>query len=282
MKFITLSVLLLAIHYTCDAQYKDMEVYYPENSLYKKLHVAKVIDVINTPRLVHEYDRKGRETAWYYLGDSVQTKFVYTYAGDTLVRTQQCVTNGVSEVYRKESYLYDKKRRIIYYADNYADFYNPEQDQTLESYYDSISYSDKSFVCTRKFANSSKEVFHYEKTGDGKTDLRKRFNNDGKLVAIDSIFYDAKKRKIREVTLTIEGDAGHFKITNLLWVDKYTYKPGRVIIMTRKGTKREVMEDQFASITEMNILGNGLISKIYIGDTSKTVLSTQYEYSFWK
>lgn len=264
----------------CEAQYKDLEVYYPENSLYKKLHVAKVIDLIDSPRIVHEYDQKGRETAWYYSGDSIQTKFVYTYSGDTLIRSRQCITNYVAEVYGKDSYLYDKKGRIIYYS-----FYNiPTQNQLNENYYDSISYSNNSFTRVRKFADSpnDKEIYQYEKTSNGKIDLRKSYNNDGKLLAIDSIFYDAQNRKIREVTFTKEGNAGHFKITNLLWVDKYVYKPRQVTVLTYKGTRREVMANQNASITKMSMLDNGLISKIYLGNTSEMVLSTQYEYDFWK
>ena len=281
MKSLKLCVLLLVICCACEAQYKDMDVYYPENSLYKKLHVAKVVDVTSTPHMVREYDRKGRETGWYYVNDTSRTKFSYTYSGDTLVKTHHYEVNGISEAYRNELYLYDKKGKIIYYADINLSKENP----TTQNYIDIISYGKSSFTRVRKFTDSAydngKETYLYEKTKDGRIDLKKRFNHGGKLVAIDSIFYDANKRKMREVVFTKEGYAGEFKISNLYWVDKYIYSKGKVVIMTFKGTKKEVTESKNAAITEMIYLENGLLSEVYLGDTSNTVLSSKYDYSFW-
>jgi hypothetical protein len=281
MKSLKLCVLLLVICCACEAQYKELDVYYPENSLYKKLHVAKVVDVTSTPHMVNEYDQKGREIAWYYVDDTSRTRYSYTYSGDTLVKAHQSEVNGILETTLNELYLYDKKGKIIYYA--YVNL--SDEDSTNENYFDIISYGKNSFTRVRKFTGSvsdnEKKTYLYEKTKDGKIDLKKSFNHDGKLLTIDSIFYDANKRKMREVTFTKEGYAGEFKISNLLWVNKYVYKKGKVVIMTFKGTKKEVTQSKNASVTEMVYLDNGLLSEIYLGDTSSTTLSSKYEYSFW-
>lgn len=252
MKQSLLFLSLLIVATQTFSQTDEMEMYYPERPLFKKLKVKSVLDTIASPAFHHyrkEYDTLGRQVSWYYVEDSVITRFRYVKSGDTLKKYHYHTKGGVEHpVYQTEVFVYDKKGSILTYQSCQR---NHDNKNTSNCVMDKFFY-DENFRLTSKLIYTNRyykqeysenllptdsllklvNVYSYQYDRNGKLKTMKQMIGKPEYRSIDSFYYDKAGRLIKNVSRQEQGYLGEFAVGNLCWTRTFEYEKNKQIEAT--------------------------------------------------
>jgi hypothetical protein len=276
MKQLLLFLSLLVLATQTFSQTDEMEMYYPEIPLFRKLKVKSVLDTIASPAFHHnkkEYDTLGRQVSWYYVEDSVITRFRYVRSSDTLKKYHYYTKGGVDHpVYQTEFFLYDKKGNILTYQNckRNHDFVNTSDSRVDKFFYDeTFRLISKHIYNNRNYKQQYSEtllpedsllklinVYSYQYHRNVKLIIRKQMIGEPEHRSIGSFYYDKTGRPIKYVRRQKRGYLGEIAVANLCWKKFFEYETNRQIETTltiysdweidkKKTTNKEVNEYHF-------------------------------------
>ena len=248
--FLFFSILLFTTH--TFSQTDEMEMYYPERPLFKKLKVKSILDTIASPAFHHyrkEYDTLGRQISWYYVEDSVITRFRYVKSGDTLKKYHYYTKGSVEHpAYQTEVFVYDRKGNILTYQSCRR---NHDYKNTSDCEIDKFFYNEK-FLLTSKLSFTNRylkqeysenllpddsllklvNVYSYQYDRNGKLKTMKQMIGKPEYRSIDSFYYDKGGRLIKNVSRQKQGYLGEFAVGNLCWTRTFEYEKNKQIETT--------------------------------------------------
>ena len=220
-----------------------MEMYYPEKPLFKKLKVKSVFDTIASPAFHHykkEYDTLGRQILWYYVEDTVITRFRYVRTGDTLKKYHYYTKGGIEHpAYQTEIFVYEKNGKILTYLSceqNY-DYENTSDCKVDKFFYDKNNRLTSKLIYTNRHYKQqySEEllpadsllnlvnVYSYQYDRNGKLITMKQMIGKTEYRSVDSFFYDKAGRLIKNISRQKQGYLGEFAVGNLCWTRTFEY-----------------------------------------------------------
>jgi hypothetical protein len=235
------------------SQTNDWEIYYPEDSLVKKLKVKSVFDTIASPAFHHykkEFDTLGRQISWCYVEDSVITRFRYVRSGDSLTKFHYYTKGKVEHpIYQTELFVYNKKSNILIYQSSrksYGNDINTSECSMDKFFYDEdsrltskLSYSNshykQPFSEKLRLADSLLNlvnVYTYQYDNKGKLILMKQMIGKPEYRSIDSFYYDKAGRLVKNVSRQKQGYLGEFAVGNLCWTRAFKYEIDKQIETT--------------------------------------------------
>ena len=301
--------LLLSLLFVVEGQSQapEFERFYPENSLYRKLQVKSVLDTIASPPNHHykkEFDRLGRQTAWYYVEDSVRTYFKYEKKEDTLSRLHYYTANGRERpIYRREWFVYNEKGKIELYQScqkNYGERIETSQCEMDKFYYDEkgrlltrLSYAApryrQPFSVEMTLADTAMRLqsgLHYWYDKGDKLKAAAQLIGPPDFRSVDSFFYDSKGRLVKRTSYQKRGFLGELTMTDLTRIELKTYATNR-LLETSFATYRDWMSDTLKatnpSIYEYIYFPNGLEKMYYWENGSvKRSLMNVKQYEFYR
>jgi hypothetical protein len=249
MKQLLLFLSLLVISTQAFSQADEMEMYYPERPLLKKMKVKSVLDTMATPAFHHykmEYDTLGRQISWYYIENRVITRFKYDKSGDTLKKYHYYTKDGVEHpVYQTEIFVYDKKGNILTYQSCQR---NSDYNNTSNCVMDKFFY-DEIFCLTSKFNYINRyykeeysenllptenllklvNVYSFQYDRNGKLKTVKQMIGKDEYRSIDSFYYNKAGRLIKSVRKQKQGYLGEFAVVNPCWTRTFKYEKDKQI-----------------------------------------------------
>ncbi|MBP6021951.1 hypothetical protein [Ferruginibacter sp.] len=235
------------------SQTDDWEMYYPKNSLLKKLKVKSLLDTIASPAFHHykeEFDTLGRQISWCYVEDSVITRFRYFQSGDTLTKFHYYTKGKIEHpIYQTEFFVYDKKGNILSYQNSRKSYGNDIN--TSECSMDKFFY-DENFRLTSKLSYSNSHykqpfseklrladsllnlvnVYSYQYNKNGKLILMKQMIGKPEYRSVDSFYYDKTNRPIKIVSRQKQAYLGEFPVGNLCGTKIFKYEGNKQIETT--------------------------------------------------
>ncbi len=253
MKQSLLFLSLLVVATQTFSQTDEMEMYYPEIPLFKKLKVKSVLDTIASPAFHHykkEYDTFGRQISWCYVEDSVITRFRYVKSGDTLKKYHFYTKGGVEHpVYQTESFVYDRNGNILEYQSSrrsYGNYINTSVCTMDKFFYDEsnrlsskLIYSNsrykQPYSINLKFADSLLNlvnVYSYSYDQKGKLLLMKQMIGRPEYRSVDSFYYDKLNRRVKIVSRQKQGYLGEFAVGDLCGNKTFWYENNEQIVTT--------------------------------------------------
>lgn len=290
---------------TCFSQIREFEKYYPENHLFRKLQVKSVIDTIGSPSGRHykkEFYTLCRQTALYYIEDSVRTYFKYTKSGDTLIRSHLNTINGREEqVYKFEKLVYNTKGKIELYQScqkNYGTNNQTSQCEMSKFYYDEkgrlitkLDYSENKYK--KPFSENVQlvdtlmslvDVNNYWYDNINRLAVKKQMIGRPEYRAVDSFFYDKSNKLIERTSYQKQGYLGEFAIGDVTRTELIKYdlnKTTKTWFVKYSNWEQDQFKTTEIEIDEYIYYPNGL-EKIWYrqsGDRNKSMLTYKvYEF----
>lgn len=235
------------------SQSDEWQMYYAENVLFKKLQVKSVLDTIASPALHHykkEFDTLGRQISWYYVEDSVITRFKYIKSGDSLIRHHYYTKSGIEyPIYQTELFVYDKKGKILTYQSSRRSYGNDIN--TSECTMDKFFYDESHRLTSKLIYSNSRykqpfsvnlklvdslinlvNVYSYQYNKSGKLILMKQMIGKPEYRSIDSFYYDKTNRPIKIVSRQKQAYLGEFAVGNLCGTKTIKYEENKQIETT--------------------------------------------------
>ena len=273
MKHTFLVITLLFFAAQTYSQIDDLEMYYPENPMFKRLKVKSVLDTIASPEFHHykkEFDTLGRQISWYYIEDSVVTRFKYKKFDDTLIKFHYYTEKEIEhEVYQYEIYIYNKLGDILTYQSCRRN--HGTGGKTSECSMDKFFYDDngrltsKLIYTNRNYKHPFSEnlkltdsllnlvnVYSYQYDKNSKLILIKQMMGKPQYRRIDSFYYDKAGRLMKNVSRQNRGYLGEFAVNNLYRTITFKYENYKLIETT--GTE----DPEWEEVNEYVFYRNGL------------------------
>jgi hypothetical protein len=272
-------LLSLLVALTCFSQLEsDLDKYYPKNALYKKLKVKTRTDSVASPADHHrktEYDRLGRQTASYYIGDSVQSRYKYLRRADTLIRLHLSATNGIEgRLYQFEKFVYNKDGGIILYqscSNNYGEDSNTSTCELSKFIYDAkgqlvtkLDYYNSGygqhFSESMQLSESGMQPgrkYYYNYDSAGSLVLEKLAFGSAEIIT--TFFYNSAKRLIKKTSLQKEGLAGELSASNIRDTEMFKYEKGKIVVTRLQSYTASFSQVSNKEMNEYIFYPNGLL-----------------------
>jgi len=294
-------IILLIINLFPDivlGQYDALSKYYLVDNSIKKCKVKKSI-ATPTDSLyqayITEYDKLGRQTAWYYQTDTVTTHFELKWTNDTLIKKHLIRKNNKFSYYYKQEYFhYNRNNKIVYYLavnKNYSKEYpscevskdvfkyNKKGDLMESKHFYNENYSGE-FKIDLNITDTALELlstFQYTSNSKDHSFSRKENSMRAEFNTVDTFEYNKKGELTRYVQFQLKGYMGH-QISNNIFLEFKFERNDKEIVFTLTQSRFERANSVVSkSISELNPCGLE-VNNYSMYSTKKLFKTTTYEY----
>lgn len=306
MKYIVFLV-LISTSLSSIAQLQHLEEFYPENALYKKLHVKQVIDSSSSTISSFSFDTLGRIVGMYsYYNTDWDNPYIYQKIKDTLYRLKY--REKGKDIYSFEKFVYSKSHKIISYLECREDYSgdNKRQIQMNDFFYDAndnlycqIKYSKydcPDLVAERMTIDKANldfyDVIYYEYKKRNHTSIIIARHTLGKpdWRRTDTLFYNSKGQLYKKSSFAKQMYYGELLMSNSNRIEELSYNGNNVVYteyilhclaLQKDGKCFDMHRSEVGTMLNIND-SYGLVKERYsISQDNKKSFFSKYSYIYY-